>query len=239
MNINIVEIIKEKEIIKSLNIKIEKLREENVRLNNRIEFISIIFSFLSVFSFYSFIFYLNITKETNIDKQINFYDYILNIIFLFGSGIVLSGLISLIILIIKYFLGLLLFYIDNLNLNLGFDIKSYNKIKKFEKSLNENELKYYTNGFFRSGNNTNQILYDAYFKALSYTDINILIENKEMIINEFKDEFNNKKQKVIYKQIIEIIKENDTEYELNKIDEDLKKLGNKNKIKNISTIENL
>lgn len=109
--------------------------------------------------------------------------------------------------------------IKNLGIKTIYKKKFRNKILKFEKNLTKKELEYYNFIDFKGNiSKYEHFLHDNYEIFLHQTDPSLIIENKTIIFDKIKEEFNKTIQKHLFEEILKIIREKDEKEVLDKID---------------------
>lgn len=224
MNKNILELINDKETIGYLFEKTGALKSENKLQNEKIKNIFLII--LLILYIFCFVFQFFILKE----KFENITELLTILIFssLVPTALITLFAISINIIISEYH------YIKNLDIDTMYKKKNKNKILKFEKNLNEKELEYYNAMIFKTDiSEYEYFLYNNYIKAINNTNLDLIIENKTIILDNIKENFNEQRQKSLFKEIVKTIKRKDVKKDLDEIDNAINNLNT-----NKTTIEN-
>ena len=225
MNKNILELINDEETIGYLFEKTSYFHRENKLQDKKID--NIILIILSTSYTFSYMLQFFIFKE-NFENIIN-----LLTILIFSSFILTTFIFSIIFSIHMMFEEN--YYIKNLGINTIYKKKLKTKILKFEKKLNEKELEYYNSMILREDTSDYKyFLYDNYIKAINNTNLYSIIENKTIIFDNIKENFDEQRQKSLFKEILKVIERKNIKKDLDDIDNAIKNLNiTKTTIENI------
>ena len=235
-------IIKEKEIIKNLNKKTKSLNKKvnffDAKIKSKFKTIPLIIflsSFISL-SYFQIMSYFNIiTLERAANSNISEFHLIMAaVIFSFIASFAPSSIASSIVRkfhfkkkgkedvkTIKY---------PKLDASLEEKPQLIRIVKKFENRLSEKE-KWYMERFNFYGTRKNQLLFQIFFESMKETEIDELINNKNLIIKELKESFNIYDQKRFLKEMTAFIQENTIDKEIHDLDIAIEKVKSK-RIKN-------
>jgi hypothetical protein len=106
-----------------------------------------------------------------------------------------------------------------------------NFLVKFEKSLSPIEIEFLKTFKILEALNEEEAIYSIYSHALKNTEVNCLIENKFLILEDIKKTFSVNQQKKLLTIITSVIKSNTTDNELSELDCAINNMQLKNKPK--------
>lgn len=242
MRKNIIEIMEDKKLIEELYSKTKETEKKVLKINSHISSTEYFIAFS--LGFLNFFYLIYIWNESFFKNSID--SFIMStafLIFIFILSLISSLLFKTVIFLFKKFIlckiskkkqpiacrnDIYCFLADHKDIN--------NTLINFEESLTQKELEYYKAYDFFCKGNKEWFIYAMYKRAFIKDNIKILIDCKDKITEDIRENFNVYYQKRLFEDLSETIEKNTVNKELNRLNSLYNKV--ENRIMNPLSIEN-